>query len=197
MFVSTLPYRVQLDSHWSFDEVVKYVQEKCLSILEHSHYPLQHILANLHLTQSNLGFLETMFDFITISEEVNGLCLNGVNLEQVWLNELYDMAKFDFSLTFIYNPLSDDNQLSCSFVCSRDLFNRTTLTIIGRRIQYVLEQLFSSKSSSKCMDLYCTSISKVDLILLEEVEERQAIMFHRLQNMINEGMLIFHLFLCI
>ncbi|CAF1551752.1 unnamed protein product, partial [Adineta steineri] len=28
MFVSTLPYRVELDPQWSFDEVVKYVQEK-------------------------------------------------------------------------------------------------------------------------------------------------------------------------
>ncbi|CAF0971108.1 unnamed protein product [Adineta steineri] len=44
MFVSTLPFRVELDRHWSFDEVVKYVQDKCLSILQHSHYPLQHIL---------------------------------------------------------------------------------------------------------------------------------------------------------
>ncbi|CAF4174142.1 unnamed protein product, partial [Adineta steineri] len=37
MFVSTLPYRLQLDRHCSFDDLVKYVQEKCLSILEHSH----------------------------------------------------------------------------------------------------------------------------------------------------------------
>ncbi|CAF1010427.1 unnamed protein product [Adineta steineri] len=50
MLVSTLPYRMQLNSHWSFDEVSHYVQEKCLSILEYSHYPSQHILADSHLT---------------------------------------------------------------------------------------------------------------------------------------------------
>ncbi|CAF1587013.1 unnamed protein product, partial [Rotaria sordida] len=44
MFVTTLPYRIQFDPHWSFDDLVKYVQEKCLSILEHSHYPLQMIV---------------------------------------------------------------------------------------------------------------------------------------------------------
>ncbi|CAF0935758.1 unnamed protein product [Adineta steineri] len=186
MFVSTLPYRVELDSHWLFDEVVRYVQEKCLSILEHSHYPLQHILADLHVTQSNVSFLESMFDFITISNEGNDLSLNGVNLEQVSLNDSYVMAKFDFSLRFVYNPSSDNNQLSCYFVCSRDLFDETTLAIIDRRFQHVLEQLFSSKSSTKCIDLYCTSISKFDLILSEEVEERQAIIFHRLENIINE-----------
>ncbi|CAF4035172.1 unnamed protein product, partial [Adineta steineri] len=186
MFVSTLPYRLEINSNWSFDEVVEYVQEKCLSILEHSHYPLQHILSNLHMNQSNVSFLEILFDFITISEEMNDLCLNGVRLQEVSLNDSYEMAKFDFFLNFIYNPSSHDNHLCCSFICSSDLFDGTTLTTIGRRFQHILEQLFSSKSSTNCIDLYCTSISKVDLILPEEVEERQAIMFHRLENISNE-----------
>ncbi|CAF1584629.1 unnamed protein product, partial [Adineta steineri] len=175
----------------SFDEVVTYVQEKCLSIIEHSHYPLQHILSDLHLTQSKVSFLETMFDFVIVSDEGKDLCLNGVNLEQVSLNESYEMSKFDFSLNFIYNSSSDDNQLSCSFICSRDIFDGTTVTNIGRRFQHVLEQLFSSNSISNCIDLYCTSILKVNLILPEEAEERQAIMFQRLENIINEGMLSF------
>ncbi|CAF3947469.1 unnamed protein product, partial [Adineta steineri] len=187
MFVSTLPYRAELDPHWSFDEVVRYVQEKCLSILEHSHYPLQHILNDLHVTQSNVSFLETMFDFITISSEDNNLYLNGVNLEQVSLNQSYEMTKFDFALRFIWKSSPDDNQLSCSFVCSNDLFDETTLTIVGHRFQHILEQLFSSKSDKNSIDLYCTSIVKIDLLLPEEVGERQAIMFHRLKNIINEA----------
>ncbi|CAF0774859.1 unnamed protein product [Adineta steineri] len=187
MFVSTLPHRVELDLHCSFDEVVKYVQEKCLSILEHSHYPLQHILADLRLTQSNVSFLETMFDFITVSKDVNYLSLNGVNLEEVSLNESYEIAKFDFSLIFLYNSSSDDNHLSCSFICSRDIFDETTVTVISRRFQHILTQLFSPKSGTECIDLYRASISKFDLILPEEVEEREAIMFHRLENIINEA----------
>ncbi|CAF4042173.1 unnamed protein product, partial [Adineta steineri] len=98
MFVSTLPHRMQLNSHWSFDEVVKYVQEKCLSILGHSHYPLQRILSDLHLTQSNVLFLETMFDFITTSKDIHDLYLNGVNLEQILLEQSAEVAKFDFSM---------------------------------------------------------------------------------------------------
>ncbi|CAF1398994.1 unnamed protein product [Adineta steineri] len=147
MFVSTSPHRVKLDPHWSFDEIVKYVREKCLSILEHSHYPLQHILGDLHLTQSNVSFLETMFDFITISEDASGLCLNGVNLEEVSLNEPYEMAKFDFSLRFLYNLSSNNNQLSCSLICSHDIFDATTAAVIGRRLKYLCEQIFDSKST--------------------------------------------------
>ena len=79
MFVSTLPYRLQLDSHWSFDELVGHVREKCLSILQHSHYPLQHILADFHLNQSNVSFLETMFDFITVPSNVDQLSTSMVH----------------------------------------------------------------------------------------------------------------------
>ena len=87
MFVATLPYRIQLDSHWTFDKVVKHVREKCLSILEHSHYSLQHILADNRLTQSSVPILETMFDFITESSNVDQFSLNGACLEQVqWSN---------------------------------------------------------------------------------------------------------------
>ncbi|CAF4187896.1 unnamed protein product [Adineta steineri] len=190
MFVSTLPYRFDLDPHWSFDEVVKYVQEKCLSILEHSHYPLQHILADLHLIQSNVSFLETMFDFITVSNESNDLCLNGVNLEQVSLKESYEMAKFDFSLTFLYNPLSDNERLSCNFVCSSDLFGKSTISKIAQRFEYMFEQLFKTQSSNIPVMNVSSSIHKVSLILPNEAEEMELVVFLRLENIVNEGMIV-------
>ncbi|CAF4042098.1 unnamed protein product, partial [Adineta steineri] len=187
MFVSTLPYRVELDPQWSFDEVVKYVQEKCLSILQHSHYPLQHILADLHLTQSNVSFLETMFDFITISNEGADLCLNGANLEEVSLNESYEMAKFDFSLNFIYNSSSDDNQLSCSFICSRDLFDERTILTLIQRFQYLCKQQFSSIWIGEPVDTYSTSISQLNFILSNETKEMQDIVFCRQESVKNQG----------
>ncbi|CAF1215394.1 unnamed protein product, partial [Adineta steineri] len=57
MFVSTLPYRIQVDPDWSFGELAEHVREKCVSILEHSHYPLQHILTDSQLKQPNISFL--------------------------------------------------------------------------------------------------------------------------------------------
>ena len=49
LFVATLSCGIKFHSFWLFDEFVKHVREKCLSILEHSHYPLHHILAACHL----------------------------------------------------------------------------------------------------------------------------------------------------
>ncbi|CAF1419955.1 unnamed protein product [Adineta steineri] len=185
MFVSTLPYRVELDPHWFFDEAVKNVREKCLSILEHSHYPLQNILSDLHASQSNVSFLEIMFNLITITKDNNDFCLNGVNLEQVSLKESYEIAKFDFSLNFIYNSSSDDNHLSCSFICSRDLFDERTIITLTQRFKYLFEQIFSSTSIEKPVDTCATAISRLDLILSNEMNEMQDVVFCRQINVKN------------
>ncbi|CAF4067907.1 unnamed protein product, partial [Adineta steineri] len=187
MFVSTLPYRVELDPGWSFDKVVKYVQEKCLSILEHSHYPLQHILGDNLLNQSSVSFLETMFDFISVSKDVEHLCLNNTNLEQMSLKQSAEVSKFDFSLTFVYNPLSDNKRLSYRFICSRDLFEKSTVSQIAQRFQYMFEQVFQTQSSNIPLMNVTSSINKVSLILPEEAQEMELAVFHRLDKIVNEA----------
>ncbi|CAF1161511.1 unnamed protein product [Adineta steineri] len=187
MFVSTLPYRVQVDPQWSFDELVKYVREKCLSILEHSHYPLQHILANLHINQSNISFLETMYDFITISSHSEELSLDGASFKQVSFERSCEVAKFDFMLMFVFNPILENNRLSFHLTCSHDLFNEITVRNIGRRLGYCLQQLFSSNETINRIGICFTCISKFDLILPEETQEIDDIVFCRQSHIINEA----------
>jgi non-ribosomal peptide synthetase component F len=171
MFVSTLPYRIQLDPHWSFDELVKHVRENCLSILSHSHYPLQHILADFHVNQSNVSFLETVFDFITVSSDIDELSLNGINLKPVTLEESSGIVKFDFMLTFIYNPSLDDGKLSCHFAWSCDLFDETTVNKIAQRFQHLFEELFVPQSSINQMDECIPSIWKLSIIYEKKLKK--------------------------
>jgi non-ribosomal peptide synthetase component F len=188
MFVATLPYRIQLDSRWSFDELVKYVREKCLSILEHSNYPLQHILVDSHINQSDVSFLETMFDFITVSSNVNQFSIEDASLEELSIEQSYAVAKFDFSMIFVCNPAPFNNKLSCSFVCSRDLFEVTAVAQIARRFQYLFEQIFRKKSTDVRMDPIITSINKLSLILPEEAEEIKTAKFSKMEGNFDEGM---------
>ncbi|CAF4262885.1 unnamed protein product [Adineta steineri] len=188
MFVSILPYRIQLDPHRSFDDLVEYVRKKCLSILEHSHYPLQHILANLHINQSNSSFLETMFDFITISSHSEELSLDGTSFKQVSFEQSFEVAKFDFMVTFTFNPMLENNRLSFRLTCSHDLFDEITVTNIGRRLEYCFQQVFSSSEIINRIDTCYISISKVDLIVPEETQEMENAIFCRQSDIMNEGM---------
>ncbi|CAF1312241.1 unnamed protein product [Adineta steineri] len=187
MFVSTLPYRIQMDSDWSFDELVGHVREKCLSILEHSHYTLQHILRDFHFDQSTAPFLQTVFDFITESSVNDQLTFDDVSLQRISLKQISEVAKFDFTLKFIYNPISDDNMLSCRFICSRDLFEDTTLTKIIQRFQYLFEQLFSMDLNVNQIDLVVAPIAKLTLILPDEMNEMQHVAFYRQSNVTKEA----------
>ncbi|CAF1537659.1 unnamed protein product, partial [Adineta steineri] len=187
MFVSTLPYRIQIDPHWSFDELVDYLREKCLSILEHSHYPLQHILANLHINQSNISFLETMYDFITISSHSDKLSLDGAGIKQVLLEQSSEVAKFDFMLMFVYNPMLENNKLSFRLTCSHDLFDEITVRNIGRRLEHCFQQLFSSNETIDRIDTGLTSVLKIKLILPEETQEMEDIIFCRQSHIMNEA----------
>jgi hypothetical protein len=188
MFVATLPYHIQFDSRWSFDALVKHVREKCLSILEHSHYPLQYILADVQLNQSNVSFLETMFDFITVSSDVYGFSLNGASLEQMSIEQSYEVAKFDFSMTFEYSPMYDDNQLSCALICSQDIFDKPSVSLLSQRFEYLFNQIFGIGSNVSLMDDCMIAMKKLSIILPEEVAEMEATMFRRLKNTIKEGM---------
>ncbi len=190
MFVTTLPHRIEIDSQWSFDELVKHVREKCLSILEHSHYPLQHILADIHLKQSNVEFLETSFDFINISSNIDQLSFDGATLEPVPLSLSSEVAKFDLMLKFEYDSTLSDGRLSCNFICSRDLLDEKTVANIARKFEHLFFQVFSCKFNATQNDQSITSINKLSLILPGEVEEMQDILFCRLPNILNEGMYI-------
>ena len=190
MFVSTLPYRLQLDSQWSFDELVKHVQEKCWSILEHSRYPLQHILADFQLNQSNVPFLETVFNFLPVSTNIDRRCLDDVCLEQVFIGQLDEMVQSDFSTTFLYNSSSSDRKLSCSFSGSHDLFDKTTVNTIAQRFHHLLLQILQTNSVGMEEDPATKSIGHLSLVLSEEADEIYASTFSRMTSIATEGMTI-------
>jgi hypothetical protein len=131
-----------------------------------------------------------MFDFITISSNIDQLSLHGVSLEQVSLPQSLEVAKYDFMLRFVYDSRLNDGKLSCSFVCSRDLFEETTVVTIAKRFQHLLFELFSSKTRAVHIDKLITPINKLSLILPEEAEEMQGIVFYRLSSIINQGMYV-------
>jgi hypothetical protein len=188
MFVATLPYRLQLDSQWSFNQLVQHVRKNCLSILEYSHYSLQHILADVQLNQSNVSFLETMFDFITVSSEVGSFSLDGASLEQMSIEKSYQAAKFDFLMTFTYDPTANDNQLTCSVMCSRDIFDKTTVALVSQRFEYLFDQIFGTTFSVSVMDNCMISMKKLSVILPEEAAEIQTRIFCRMESIVKKGM---------
>ncbi|CAF1539925.1 unnamed protein product [Adineta steineri] len=83
--------------------------------------------------------------------------------------------------------MSNDDMLSCHLVCSHDLFEDMTVTKIARRFQYLIEQLFSMDSNINQTDILVSPITKLSLVLPEEVYEMERIVFCRQPDIINEA----------
>ena len=126
------------------------------------------------------------------------LSIDGTTLEQLSIKQSSEVAKFDFMLRFVYNPTLDDNKLSFHLCSSRDLFNEMTIAVIGQRFKHLFEQLFLSNSGFSRIDTSNTPISKLDLILPEEVRNIEGVIFCRQLDIVNEGMCIdFKIVLCL
>jgi non-ribosomal peptide synthetase component F len=162
MFVATLPYRVDIDPHDSFDQLVQQVRERTLSILEHSHYPLQHILGS----QRSPAFLETVFDFVTLGTDNEQLTLDGVKFKPVPSQQSDNVAKFDLMLAIMHNPAAANNKMSCSFICSHDIFDQATVQILADRFSVFVHRLFDSASVSVTTQSLCN----LSIILSDELK---------------------------
>lgn len=187
MFVATLPYRMKLDPHQPFADLVEHVRTKSSQILGHSSYSLQNILADLQLNQSNASFLETVFDFSVITTSVGRFSLGDTESERIFIKQSLQVAKFDFTLSFAYNCTLENNHLAFSMVCSRDIFDYTTVGRMAERFEYFLGQLFGMRSGINKKTGNELPLSKLSIILPEEAAEMDPIIFCRIDTPENEG----------
>jgi syringomycin synthetase protein SyrE len=146
MFVNAIPLRCKLDPHWSFQQLLTYVQEIMTDSLEYSYFPLQRILAQ-HPNIQKPTFLDTAFGFHSITNEniENEVIIGGNRLHStpfpIKISEDEIMSKFDFALTIQY--ASNTNQLLYTIDASLDLFDTTTVDKIAQQFHSMLTQLFN------------------------------------------------------
>jgi hypothetical protein len=129
-----------------------------------------------------------MFDFITVPSDIDETSFDGVTLEQLSSQRSSEVAKFDFTLIFLYNPTLDDGRLSYRLICSRDLYDELTVKTIARRFEHFFFQFFSLNIQTPGIYHGLPSIDKPSLILPEEAKEMERVLFRRLSNILHEGM---------
>ncbi|CAF4272018.1 unnamed protein product, partial [Adineta steineri] len=190
MFVATLPHRIQIYPTYSFNHLIKQVQNEFYSILEHTHHPLQQILQDLDYKHSSAAFLNILFDFITYSTDTDLRSVNQTQFQPVPLKQMQNVVKFDMKLLFFHDPTVKNQTISCSLICSQDVFDIETVEELSKQFQHLLSQLFikhSSSTKTTSFDLVNQSISKLSFCLENVPKEIQQTIFHRLPNIKNEG----------
>ena len=178
MFVNAIPLRCELDSHWSFDRLVKYVVERMSESVRYSYYPLQRILAQ-HPNITKPAFLGTSFVFISSHNQhgwENRVMIDDNELDLVPISiKISDdeiISKFDFALTVYHN--ANTNQLSCTIDASLDLFDVCTVEKIAHRFHSMLSQLFGPEDIEMEKSIFEVSIVASDeQLLMQSINNTQ------------------------
>jgi non-ribosomal peptide synthetase component F len=180
LFENSIPLRCELDTHWSFYQLSKHVQEMMKSCLEYSYFPLQRILSQ-HPNVSKPAFLHTSFVFHssgnqnTDNEVIMGdsrLRLKPISMKN---NEDEIMSKFDFALNIQHNQST--RQLSCTIDASLDLFDLTTVDKVAQRFHSMLEQLFTRTDVQMSKHTYELLLILPDERLLMQSMNNTQVMF--------------------
>ncbi|CAF1384082.1 unnamed protein product [Adineta steineri] len=161
----------------------------CISCIHANRYKTE--LQNLtDYKHSSAAFLNILFDFITYSSDTDLLSVNQTQFQPVPLKQMQNVVKFDMKLLFFHDPTVQNQTISCSLICSQDVFDIETVEELSKQFQPLLSQLFvkhSSSTKTTSFDLVNQSISKLSFCLENVPKEIQQTIFHRLPNIKNEG----------
>jgi non-ribosomal peptide synthetase component F len=169
MFVNAIPLRCQLNPHWSFHQLLDYVQEMKTNCMKYSYFPLQLILAQ-HPNTSHPAFLDRSFEFHFIRNEnrKNEIEIGDSRICRIptAIKISGDEIKTKFDFVFFIEHNLDVNQFSCTINASTDLFDTKTIVKIAQRFHSMLHQLFGSIDSRTKRPIYEISLSLPDERLL-------------------------------
>ncbi|CAF4314468.1 unnamed protein product [Adineta steineri] len=100
MLVATLVHRIKIDASYSFNHLLKQVQNELFSVIGHTHYPLQQLFEDVDYKHSPAAFLNILFDFITYSSDTDLLSVNHTQFQPAPLKQTQNVIKFDMKLLF-------------------------------------------------------------------------------------------------
>jgi NRPS condensation-like uncharacterized protein len=175
MFENIIPLQCQLDTHWSFYQLVDCVREIATNSFAYSYFPLQRILAQ-HPNSTKPAFLDTSFEFQSNENKVaiqnSQLCIMPISIEMC---EVEIMSEFDFAFTIQHDI--NINQLLCTINASLDLFNVETVMKITQRFHSMLKQLFETTVDQMKKPIYELSLILPDERLLMQSVKNTEVSF--------------------
>lgn len=153
LFVNTLPMRCQLDQAETFNDMLARVRDKALDAFEHQMVPLDVIIEQLQLPRTTTIHPLFQFGFVSQNTPSTNLSLAGLTITELPL--LQQQAKFD--LLLITQEVND--QLSCVFEYSADLFDAKSITNVAAFFNICIEAIVtdSELALARFLDFSITS----------------------------------------
>ncbi|MGS2808886.1 condensation domain-containing protein [Nocardia sp. MW-W600-9] len=135
-FVNTWVLRVRIDAGMSFADLLERVQDRALAAYEHQDVPFERLVEELNPVRSTAHHPLFQVSLAFQNNETPTLDLPGVDVSMMTV----PVRSSRFDLLLHVGGDAADAGFTCSLEFATDLFDRSTVRDIGRRLVGVLEQ---------------------------------------------------------
>lgn len=161
MFISTLPFKFDLDLDLKFDDFVRKIAISSLNMLRHQKYPYLDLLEHLRKNQSDLPNLYN----ILISYQITNAKNNAENIN--YTTEWSFNNNCGNNLEIHLYDINDTGSLNISYDYKTALYDEKDISAINGRILNIISQIINNNSILiKDIDIVTPDEKK---LLLEEV----------------------------
>ncbi|CAF1537192.1 unnamed protein product, partial [Adineta steineri] len=186
MFVNLLPYRIKINPVESFISLMLRIRQLCIDVLQHAELPYQEIIG--HMNNSTSPKIPFHFQYQSVMSSLTYGSTQVLKTKDAILQSYTGRdwshsngtALNDLSLTMTHDYHNQTTHFI--FEYSTDVFDDAMISLIGRRFQHFLSQIFSASVDKNQFNQSRNPISKLSLLLLEDIEEIPRTIFHRLPN---------------
>lgn len=159
MFISTIPYRIKLDSNITFSDFVKNLGKQSMQIFRHQKYPYQNILQDLRKIDPHVP---NLYDFLISYQNIRSdKQTNTINYEAKWF------ANGNVSDSFNVH-LYDMNDIGSLNIAYDYQINKYTSKDIANMHLRILEMIDEVLTNSSILLKDINILSKEDLLELEK-----------------------------
>ena len=153
MFISTVPFLVNLDKNCSFIEFASSIGVETLSIFRHQKYPYQAILEYVRKQDSSIPNLYN----IMLSYQINKSDVNTNNIPYItrWTHSNVNMDELDIHLY----DFNDTGSLSVAYDYQLAKYSQKDIELLHKRILSIIDQVITNKN---------ILTNEIELILPEE-----------------------------
>ncbi len=138
MFVSTVPFRINLNQNISFCEFSQNISQKILSILRHQRYPYENLLQDLRKSNSSLP---NLYNFI-LSYQITKLSNCGLDCTSSW--EFNGTCADDFQIHIV--DYDNNGSLDILYDYKTDKYSQIDIINMHTRIFNMIRQVLENEN---------------------------------------------------
>lgn len=157
MFISTMPYRIKLDSNLDFNTIVKGLAKQSMQILRHQKYPYQYILQDLRKIDPQVP---NLYDFLISYQNIRSdKQTNSIKYDANWFSN----GNVSDSLNIHLYDMNDLGSLNIAYDYQLNKYDSKDIQNIHTHILSIIKQVLNS-SNILLKDINILSESDFDKI---------------------------------